>query len=398
MHLGEKEKKMWHVLLAVSILSFPLFYWLFYQLVIVKGCDSDISLHAQAVADMVSGKIGFQPNFLYYEAVYWLSGFSGEVGQLTLASILLVSLAKAATIYTSGSLFLTLAPNWPGTSLRPKHLAAFILLVLSFQLLHSISYKLWIPRYIGQFTPTLWHNSTTIVLIPIATLLFQYTYLQLQQHAARRLWAIGTLALVSCFIKPTFFIVLAPAYGLLVLFGTMPMRAKIASLAPLVAAVAVVGAMTVAIYVFNLGSQYKGESSVTIKPFFTWLYVLNHRWLLLPISLVLSILFPVAISGYFYFVKKEYTKLIHYITLVFTFALLIFILFLEQGPRMLHGNFGWQLHVASHIWFVVGAALLYRVWLEKKPLVFWALSSLYLLHLASGILYLRFYFTGCSYI
>ncbi len=60
--------------------------------------------------------------------------------------------------------------------------------------------------YLGSFSPNIWHNSTTIFVIPFVILLYRESCQQLLPFNSKRLWIIVLLILINVCIKPSFYL------------------------------------------------------------------------------------------------------------------------------------------------------------------------------------------------
>src|SRR5690606_7146683 len=92
---------------------------------------------------------------------------------------------------------------------------------------------------------------------------------------------------------------------------------------------------------------------------------------------------------------KDYHFL--YSSLLVAISLVIFLLFVENGPRLLDGNFYWQIILSLFVWYMVlGKNLLLIIfplnvsdhslpWFDVKNMT---LIALFLIHVLSGFAYL----------
>lgn len=101
------------------------------------------------------------------------------------------------------------------------------------------------------------------------------------------------------------------------------------------------------IYIQNIGSYHAEKSSVIIAPFQGYkVFSLLRN---LPFAFLGSYLFPLLVL---WFNRKNIDKSVIYSWVLVILSLLIFFLFIEDGPRKLHGNFYWQIVPSSYILYL----------------------------------------------
>lgn len=123
-----------------------------------------------------------------------------------------------------------------------------------------------VNTYLGQIPPHVWHNSTTMLLMPFAVALFWTSLSFLRSGESPYLWWSLPLIALNIAAKPSFVLCLFPVLPLaaLVRFGwSAPTRRAIALVA---AGGAMLAAQSVYIYVVNPGSdaQAGADSSVAL--------------------------------------------------------------------------------------------------------------------------------------
>ena len=72
--------------------------------------------------------------------------------------------------------------------------------------------------FLGKVSPNIWHNSTTIFLMPFAILLFWKSYQVLSGTQKENTLLISMLVILNVFIKPSFFFVYVSVFPILLLF------------------------------------------------------------------------------------------------------------------------------------------------------------------------------------
>lgn len=207
LHILSSKRK--NIFLAASII-FIIFFVYFY-LIIDNGIKTDIQMHASMAHSFATHQDRLTPNFLYYFLVALASGYSKNYPTYYWASIFLVSAAVTAKFCLNHSYiskYANIQPHWT------------IDWGLSFAMLFLIPLPGWDfffsqHFYLGQLTPNVWHNSTTIFVMPFAMLLFFQSHEQLfsksAQHSKSLLIYITLLIVINALIKPSFLFTLLPS-------------------------------------------------------------------------------------------------------------------------------------------------------------------------------------------
>ena len=179
--------------LFIFAISFSLFGAFLYLRI-----PTDIQAHVRKTQDVINGSTPPGADFLYYLTIYAVALFSTKKVLLGISSVVLLSLAITAKFEitkrfmasqigignTSSGLFILLFSN---------------LLLLAFSLPTSSILKG--QFYLGQTPPNVWHNSTTILLMPFALVLFWLSYEQIIKPEKRRIFLISIFCvlIVQCF-------------------------------------------------------------------------------------------------------------------------------------------------------------------------------------------------------
>lgn len=154
----------------------------------------------------------------------------------------------------------------------------------------NVSLLEWVIRgnwYHHAFTPTVWHNSTLIVLMPFAISAFWVGYRVLANPARRLVLLLALLLLISIFAKPSFFLVYFPIFCFLVLVSKLETPAKVRIYTALLLPVSVFLLQCFLIYSPSSGGEIKiglleawlSDASRTFSGFFS--------------AVFLSLLFPI---------------------------------------------------------------------------------------------------------
>ena len=386
----------------------------FYGLLKVIPADyNDLHDHAAFARDMCNGKIPYTGNFLVYLLVNIFSFFTAGVSatELSLCGLLAfagtyryyLTLQTINRILNSDSTSHQAINNSgfhnlpPCTSRNPWERILAALAMLFVFVIPVPGYFLGdYYMYIGTYTPNVWHNSTILFLFPFALLLFDLSYRQLQCFDAKRnVWILVLIAL-NLFIKPSFFFVFICVYPLFLLHKFKFRREFWLSIIPLVVGFCLLIAEYIIIYKTTSPAQ-KDSSSVVFMPFYRNPELMEDM-INIPVSLVFSLFFPL-IYTILNFRKLIQNQLFWYTLLSFIASVSIFFFISESGPRASHGNFYWQIVIATWLCFFVSlVALLKDFKLEGRSPKNSVLLSLFAIHTVLGLIYfVRILVTGSYY-
>jgi hypothetical protein len=358
--------------LVIGILSVIAFYSQIFGL-----HKTDIHDHLLAVQEM-SHRWQWNLYSLFYLLTYLLSFGMGNFSVISCAAMALLTLSVIA----KGILSYLVLKNASGRKL----IAAFatIALVLIMPLPNW-----WKPEqiYLDKIAPNLWFNSTFILTMPFAVLLFFSAISWLRTLSLRSwLWVLIS-CLMSVLTKPNYALAFIPALGVAVLI-----RITIFQNREFARALWCFAGLTL-VAIFILGLQYADSylsSGVTpsasatsspfiIAPFAVWtLYSPN-----IPASLLLSIAFPLSVAIlYFDKIKANLPTLLAWG--VWLVALLQYILLAETGEYFRDGNWGWGSNIAMYIVFLTSMMVVLSEPISRR---FYLVTVVWTLHLATGIYY-----------
>jgi hypothetical protein len=291
---------------------------------------------------------------LYDHAVLYTKPWGPEIYShvlyfLVLAIVTFNSTAPA-TVYLATIIVLTGCVVWKYAiitdfiqqhSLR-KPAMAFFAFCLCF--IHAIPYRF--PEfYIGQFTGNVLHNSTTIMLVPLALLQFRYSLDLLKKYQDSTSYKLIVVTILANLVKPNFFLCYATVFPV-VLFYINAYRLNRRFFLSVIHIFA-----GVLVLVFEYLVTYRGSdhsAGLLIAPFRVWDHYTANKLA----ALLSSLLFPLIYS--LLFLKKVLREMmLLYAWLLYICGLAIFILFCESGSRMYHGNFIWQMVPCTLVLFMV---------------------------------------------
>ncbi len=242
--------------------------------------------------------------------------------------------------------------------------------------------------YYGQGSPNTHHNSTVILLKPVATLAFFLVIQELCHTAFRVRWilfAAGAMAL-SVIIKPTFAIVFVPAILPLILSSRVNLKHRI-----LTGSLILVPSMLVLLLQYQ--SYYVAESQGrewVIAPFEVWQTQSDN----IACSIIAAVAFPLAM-GIFRLRQSRMKPYLLVAWMMTGIGLLQFALLAEYGEGQMLWSGNW---IGGYL---MGLSMLYTfsiaefiAWLSEvkqsgknPPWKFLAVYFLLVLHVTSGIVY-----------
>lgn len=248
--------------------------------------------------------------------------------------------------------------------------------------------------YLGQGSPTIWHNPTYYAIKPFA-LLSMGLFLKLAKESfsdKRGCVVLSILILVGVLMKPVFFQCFFPAviaiYALrAIVKDRMPARVLLV-FAPSV----VLGCVMVLLLFFQPSTDGSGGGGGIAVTFFGgWSPFSNNPW----VSMALLFAFPIysmAINWRSFFTLRGDKVVVPATLLV---AWLEQMLLVETGDRAAHGNFGWGTCLATFLAWVYGlTAFANNTVRRDKPwpvlLIGWLLVAW---HFISGVYYIYHLFS-----
>ncbi len=342
-------------ILLYGILLF-VFFGCYYVYLLQQHIGTDVQEHALVSYRFVNEHGPATPNFLYFILVALLSGFSKYKMLYYAASVVLIAAAisiKFLFNYKYGNLAAGENNLSQGRLLWLSVAMLFVFCLPGVDFFETKNFLL------GQLAPNIWHNSTTIFLLPFVLPLFFESYALLQQGTVvnrQRIIFILLLLVINAFIKPSFLFILLPSVFVWLVFfkGTLSVKTKVAILALYAAGLVAVAAQYIVIYSRTNEDCANCASSVILSPFTVW----NHYSVSKIFSFISSFLFPL---GFIVLAKGRILKdgLVKFACINWFFGVLIYILFTETGEREFHGNFSWQMVIGNYLFFYVLAAKLF---------------------------------------
>lgn len=239
--------------------------------------------------------------------------------------------------------------------------------------------------YLGQPSPNVWHNPTTIFCMPIVLALFSAAIRATHTLKLSHAGLTGFLFALCALGKPNFPLAFAPCCSLMLFLRlqlhlgidlkrcVQVLQCGLLMLAPIVLLLGLQ-------FVLTFGSAKPESSGIEIAPFKVWkLFSPN-----ILASTFLGLAFPILIVALYPKQCRQNTSLV-WAWLTLAIALLQLVLLSETGPRWAHGNFVWGSLFATTIVFIYSARLVIQA---PRDLRRFACTGLLLMHSISGLWYM----------
>ena len=271
------------------------------------------------------------------------------------------------------------------------------ILALTMMYLQPIYIKWFNPeQYLGQGTPNVWHNPTTICCYPFA-LICVYLFVKMLQSFKNKeeihlidYMRSGIYLFLSVTAKPAFIQIFAPAVAAVFVIMLIKTKGKgfFFELKYFLSCIPA-GLYCIAIFMIAFVSEDTSEGNTVAIGFFN---IWRTNTMSIPVSMMLGLGFPIA---YFAVQRRNIgNKVPYYFSLLcLLFGFLETSFLYETGDRMYHGNFGWGYLIGMTLIFCYTAADWLKPLLEKKKTMIFPLV-VYCLHLICGFRYYIEMFKG----
>ncbi|UJP64155.1 hypothetical protein [Mongoliitalea daihaiensis] len=328
-------------LISTNILTviFSLLMFVFYRNYLFEFSNADFKEHynllQQALAD---SKIIFPP--LYYLSLYFADIFSPSKDSYLWGAVVLSVVGVSIKFIWAENEFL---------SVFEKN-KSFILALASFFYFPFILHHSWDAEWmLGNFSHQIFHNSTGLLAFPFCLFLYSEgkNYLLKKQYSWFKIWSFSFCIFL---IKPSFLFVFPLALCVLSFIYKInsPKEQKMV-IYYLVGTLVLIGLS----YFFIYSSQFShyfyqtGENNVSIGVFKSWQsYSLNPvKDFIKSFAFLISLLIIITY-------KKKVDLELQFVLLMLLGSFMIFALFVEEGERVYHFNFIWQISFVLYIFIV----------------------------------------------
>ncbi|MEC4273285.1 hypothetical protein VJ923_08960 [Adlercreutzia sp. R25] len=355
---------------------------------IAANAHSDLYSHASLVPDvLLSDGLAFFWRRVPYFGFHLLMAAGMSVGlSMSTAAAVACALFNGLAAFVAFYVVSRFLGRWGKAKIS---LIAIITLVCLFV---TAAYLPWFNGdiYIGQGSPTVWHNPTYLAVKPVVLLAVYWFFGCLEEGAPTKEFALFAFAmLISLLLKPSFFQVMLPAALLFAaiegLMGKkyLPWGKMALAFAP---AVIYAGLQAATLFFLPPVEGSNNGGGVGLVLFSGWSSYSPNAG----VSILLLLAFP--LFGLIACWKNagEKKRDLLFLGVMLAVGLLEILLLAEKGARAGHGNFDWGLYCAVFASWVYLLPLFVRQSFKdkvlSKPLVSVGLI-LVAWHFASGLLY-----------
>ena len=345
---------------------------------------TDLSAHARFLQRVLEARVAPE-SILFYFSVALVTGFTTDFAAIARGFGLVLGVALGARYLAS----IRLMRGWPPAFRTPTIPELLALAGVTFVFCLPIPGERWLHPHIP---PNYWHNSTSIFVMPFVVLLFAAAMDFAARPSGRGAVVLTLLMAANVLSKPSFVLCFVVAFPLFLLIRATPLRAWAWAVLPFVVAGSLVGAQY--LYIFRLPSY---QAFLDVEPtriglgwFHVWSrYVHGDPAFVIPLAILNSLALPLGVA-IAYPSRFMTDKAIQFCLMLLVAGTGIYAILYEDGPRMMHGNFGWQPTMCNYLLHACALGLFVRLKRERPR---WTrrdvvLAGLFAVEIAVGIFYL----------
>jgi hypothetical protein len=320
------------------------------------------------------------------------AGFNAETRALNISLFVVLGMATGVKVWLSARFVISEDSAVSKATPRGIPLAAAVVTAA----LCSVAFCLPAEHYyVGEVPPNVWHNPSTILLMPFAVGLFWASLSFLENGDRKYLWISLVLGAFNIAAKPSFVLCFLPVFPLFAFIRFGWDRRMWRTLLLACAIMCMLGLQYVYVYVVDpSGSSTTSSSGVTIAPFLVWKSYTSD----IPRAIIASYLFPIvalSLGGGVVWRRRS----VRYATALAIIGLIEYALLAEGGARAVEGNFTWQAIVTQYILFLALVAALFP-WLHSRR---WGIRQVIIVlafgvHVWAGVHYLTHWFATKSFV
>lgn len=217
----------------------------------------------------------FPGNFLFYWLNALFAGFQTSQFWLRVGLTAALAIATGMKMAMSARFALTEDARTVGSSSSGAQAGAIA--VLAGLCAFTFSWP-GASDYLGQIPANVWHNATTILMMPFAVGLFWTALLYLRTPAKRYLWWALLLGVLNVAAKPSFITCFIPVFPIAALLRYKFSKETFRAWCLTTGLVFILGIQYVYVYVIDpKGSRLGTSSSVVFAPFKVWNLFLSYH-------------------------------------------------------------------------------------------------------------------------
>ncbi len=327
----------------ISVFSITIF---FFGSIIINQSWVDVQLHCYNLSECLE-KGSFPGYPLYFFMLYALSGFKNDTTLFIISSGVLLSFLFVFKYYTIKQYF----------KVKQVVNAEAIIFLLCFI---SVIFYSASEQYIGKYSLTCFHNSTSIPLLPLSILIILYSVKYLKNESDSKLTInLFLCSSISMLIKPSFMMIYLPVFFLFILIKKSD---KILNSILIFLPCIIILALEY-FFIFATEQDATIESQLNNGIAFGWLDVWN-KWSPSFDQKLIDVLMPIIFPVIYLISNPNARKGIefNFLLFLFIFSFLFANIIYEDSNRLLHGNFMWHLHIINVLLFLYCV----RDWLMNK--------------------------------
>jgi hypothetical protein len=318
--------------------------------------------------------------------------FRTDTADLNISLFVVLGLAAGAKVWLSARFVVAEDARARGAQARGIALGAIVAVAGLCGLAFSLPAQ---HDYLGSIPANVWHNPSTILLMPFAIGLFWSSFLYLREDRIRWLWVSLLLGAFNIAAKPSFVLCFLPVFPCAAFLRFGMRRELLRALLLCFGIACLLGVQYIYVFVVDpAGSTLASSSGVIVAPFSVWKIYTSD----IPRAVLASYLFPIvaiALGGRVVWQNRA----VQYALALALVGLVEYALLAEQGARALEGNLTWQAIVTQYILFLTLIAALVpwlrsRRWGIRQALIAAAFAA----HMWAGVHFLAYWFSTKSYV
>jgi hypothetical protein len=232
--------------------------------------------------------------------------------------------------------------------------------------------------FLGQVSPNVWHNPTTIFAMPFAVALFRLAIRAIEGFTVRTAVELAVATMLCLLAKPNYVLALLPCVVVVLALSPVSWIDRVLRfVAAFILPLAILWGQAAVL----VGPKGDVGEEMVLSPFEVW----EHFTRNIPLSTFVGIVFPlcvlIAYHGRF---RTEMPLKVAWVAL--GTAVLQYCFLIEGGDRKMNGNWGWGMMFADRVLFLATCDYLLRQRLDAKKVICYAC---FLFHVACGLYYLR---------
>jgi hypothetical protein len=242
--------------------------------------------------------------------------------------------------------------------------------------------------YIGQGSPSVWHNVTLATVQPLSLLSVFFTVKYFNTEKSNFFILAILVTIISIFAKPSYILVFLPAITIFVLMERyFDKRQLLFAFTAIFFSVAVLG--------YQFLNTYSGEGNDSVIFDFLGVWSLYSPNIAVSILLALGLPFLITAFNYQSAKKNDYIK---FSWLLVLFSMILFACFAESGRHYSDGNFGWSWNISLSLIYIFTIIEYFKQYYMMPPVTRYSLLAVVLYQLYVGWYFLIGMFNGVNYL